>query len=138
MIIYVTILIVVFYFIGMFLFKKRRYDSSFNLVFKERVTLTKNQFFQTFYDDKIPEFIVIETLSILEELLPFDTSKLYPDDSFKGNLNFLWKYTDEFTDIEIIERLENNFKIEISNEEAENINSFDDIVKLVTKKLNHS
>ncbi|WP_167481657.1 hypothetical protein [Leptospira montravelensis] len=51
---------------------------------------------------------------------------------------FLWKYTDEFADIEIIERLENNFKIEISNEEAKNLNSFDDIVKLVTKKINHS
>ncbi|MCW7468552.1 acyl carrier protein [Leptospira kanakyensis] len=63
---------------------------------------------------------------------------LYWYDSFTGNLNFLWKYTDEFTDIEIIERLENNFKIEISNEEAKNINSFDDIVKLVAKKLNHS
>ncbi|TGK81343.1 acyl carrier protein [Leptospira noumeaensis] len=138
MIVYVTILIVFFYFIGMILFKKRRYDSSFNLVFKERVTLTKNHFFQTFYKDKIPEFIVIQTLSILDELLPFDTSKLYPDDSFTGNLNFLWKYTDEFTDIEIIERLENNFNIEISNEEAKNINSFDDIVKLVAKKLNHS
>ncbi|XDD45912.1 acyl carrier protein [Leptospira sp. WS39.C2] len=79
---------------------------------------------------------MIETLCILDDLLPIPTNKLHPNDSFTGNLNFLWKYADDFTAIEIIERLETNFNIEITDEEAINLNCFDDIVKLVLKKLN--
>ncbi|MCW7479544.1 acyl carrier protein [Leptospira kanakyensis] len=79
---------------------------------------------------------MIETLCILDDLLPFATNKLYPNDSFTGNLNFIWKYTDDFTDIEIIERLENHFNIKISDEEAKNLKCFDDIVNLVSKKQN--
>ncbi|MCG6146698.1 hypothetical protein LFX15_00250 [Leptospira levettii] len=81
---------------------------------------------------------MFETLFILDDLLPIETNKLYPKDSFTGNLNFIWKYTDDFTDIEIIERLENKFNIKITDEEAKNLECFDDIVKLVSIKLNQS
>lgn len=104
--------------------------------FKGRQILSKEDFYRTYYDSSnIPKSLIIEILEILEHILPIEIGKLNPNDSFVGNLNFLWKYIDDYADIEIVEEIENKFKIIISDEEAKNSKSIHDIILLVAEKV---
>jgi acyl carrier protein len=63
-------------------------------------------------------------------------SCLHDEDDFSKNLNFFWEF-DSLADVEIISALEKKFGVNITDEEAENAHTVNDIVNLVARKVNH-
>ncbi|TGL19736.1 hypothetical protein EHQ47_16705 [Leptospira bourretii] len=57
------------------------------------------------------------------------------DDNLATDLSFIWKFYDEMKDIELIEALESNFNIKISNIDAENVKTVRDLIYLVNRKI---
>ncbi len=71
---------------------------------------------------------------ILEDELDADLSRLSVEDDFSQNLSFFWAY-DSMADVEIVTRLEEEFRIKITDAEAGRTHTVEDIVNLVWNKL---
>lgn len=56
------------------------------------------------------------------------------DDNFKTNLSFIFKY-DECLSIDLLEEIENRFKIKFTNSEVGKISTVHDIILVVSDKL---
>ncbi len=94
---------------------------------------------QTFYDRhfrsrSVPADVVFRIRRILERVLDADMSCLRPEDDFTGNLKFFFDH-DEFSSIYIVEEIEKEFGISISDEEASRMRTVSDIVTGTWAKL---
>jgi len=104
-------------------------------VFSERQPKIIEQFYESYFKEKgIPFHVVGGVRTILEEQLSADLSCLTDTDDFSKNLSFFWDY-DSMADVEIICALEDKFGIKISDSEAQKAHTIDDIVTLVSGKL---
>lgn len=105
-------------------------------VFAGRQKLNEREFFENYFEQKgIPFFVVQKIRKIFEEELGSDLSGLSAEDDFSKNLSFFWEY-DSLVDVELVMRIEEEFDIKISDEEAPTIyRSVDEIVSFVWQKV---
>ena len=71
---------------------------------------------------------------ILSDILEVDLGRIRATDSFSKQLSFFWDI-DSLADLKIVHALEEDFKITISNAEAEAMKTLQDIVLEVHKKI---
>jgi acyl carrier protein len=135
MLIYSLLLIIILFLPIRIYIKRKKFKSKVEEVFGVRESLSKDDFYEIYYKPKkIKKSIVIEILNILENILPIEIGKLNPNDSFVGNLKFLWKNMDDYADIDIVEKIESKFRIIITDEEAMNLKTLEDIILFVADK----
>jgi acyl carrier protein len=110
-------------------------NKKFEAVFSGREQLAIDQFYERYFKARgIPLHVVSGVRKILEEQLLADMSRLTDTDDFSKNLNFFFDF-DSMVDVEIVCALEKEFGIEISDEEAINTKTINDIMQLVCRKL---
>ncbi|MFL6211474.1 MAG: acyl carrier protein [Pyrinomonadaceae bacterium] len=106
-----------------------------DVAFAGREPLDGPTFYERFFrTQNIPVEIVMTVRRILEEEIGVDLSRLHADDDFTGNIRFLLE-SDGLIGVEIVMRLEAEFKIKIDDAEAESAHTVRDIVELVWRKL---
>jgi acyl carrier protein len=104
-------------------------------VFGGRQSLDERDFYEKYFAAKgVPFFIVKKIREILEEVLDADLSRLSAEDDFSKNLSFFWE-EDSLADVEILEKIEEEFDIKISDEEAACLCTIDEIVDTVWRKV---
>ncbi len=87
--------------------------------FANRQPLDERAFYERYFESRgVPFFVVSKVRTILEDELDADLSRLSIEDDFSQNLSFFWEY-DSMADVEIVTRLEEEFRIKITNTEAE-------------------
>jgi acyl carrier protein len=110
-------------------------NKKFEAVFSGREQLAIDQFYERYFKARgIPLHVVSGVRKILEEQLLADMSRLTDTDDFSKNLNFFFDF-DSMVDVEIVCALEKEFGIEISDEEAINTKTINDMMQLVCRKL---
>jgi acyl carrier protein len=116
-------------------FERKRRNEKIEKVFGERESLDEKDFYERYFEEKgVPFYVVKKVRKILEEELDTDFSRLSAEDDFSQNLSFLWEY-DSLVDVEITMRFEEEFDIKISDEEAPNYRTVDEIINLVWQKV---
>lgn len=104
-------------------------------LFQGRERKTKAAFYKAYYADQgISEDIVVRVLNDLEINLLCDLSRVLPSDNFSGSLRFFME-EDEFLGETITKSLEDAFSIEISDDEARDTHTIDDLIRLVWTKV---
>ncbi len=99
------------------------------------MSLSPHEFYETYYSDKaVSEDVVIDIINILETEIETDHSRLIPSDDLSENLRYLFEF-DSMADIAVIESVERKFSIKISDMEAENIKTINDLVLFVNSKI---
>ena len=112
--------------------KRRRNIQS---VFAGRESLDEQTFYERYFKSGgVPADVVFRIRRILERVLDADMSRLRPEDDFTGNLKFFFEH-DEFSSIYIVEDIEKEFGIFISDEEASRMRTISDIVSGTWTKL---
>ncbi|WP_426172133.1 acyl carrier protein [Pseudoduganella sp. R-34] len=110
--------------------RRRRIERAF----QGRESLTPETFYETYFLKKgFPLSVVAGVRDVLETQLSADLSRLVDTDDFSKNLSFFWSF-DSMADVEVVCALEERFHIEISDDEALNAHTVEDIVSLVHKK----
>jgi acyl carrier protein len=105
-------------------------------MFKGRESLSPREFYEKYYGDRdISEYVVVNIIKILETTLETELSRLTPSDDLSENLRYLFEF-DSMADVDIVESVERRFAIKISDTEAENINTINDLVLFVSSKAN--
>jgi acyl carrier protein len=105
-------------------------------IFKGRESLSPREFYEKYYGDRdISEYVVVNIIKILETTLDTELSRLTPSDDLSENLRYLFEF-DSMADVDIVESVESRFAIKISDTEAENINTINDLVLFVSSKAN--
>lgn len=103
--------------------------------FVGRTPLPGAEFYERFFRAQgIPENIVMGVRQVLGEQLDADLSRLAASDDFSRNIGFFFDF-DSMADVEIVCALEERFSIKISDEEATNAHTIQDIVDLVWCKV---
>lgn len=121
--------------VPMWLWESRTKRKKTEELFANRQPLDERAFYEKHFESRgVPFFIVSYVRKILEEELEADLSRLSAEDDFKKNLSFFWQY-DSLAGVEIVISLEKEFGIKITDDEAEKINTVDDMVNLVWLKL---
>lgn len=116
-----------------FLFRTRR--SLIEEVFGGRENSVEESAYRSHFQKYgVPESVAEGVRLVLEEQLDSDLSRLRSSDDFRTNLEFFF-YLDSMADVEIVYALEDRFGINISDEEASNAASIEDLVLLVNRKL---
>lgn len=111
--------------------KKKKIEKAF----AGREPLAGHTFYEKHFRARgVPADIVLKVRHILEDELNADLSRLAAGDDFSQNLSFFWEY-DSMADVEIVMRLEAEFAIKITDTEAEQTRTVEDIVNLVWGKL---
>lgn len=106
-------------------------------LFQGREILSRKCFYNKYYlESEIPLQIVTKVIDLLEFHLGTELSRLHKDDSFSSNLNYFFQI-DDMLDVVIVSALEEAFFIKITDDDAQNVTSVDDLIKLVYKKLSH-
>jgi len=107
-------------------------------LFHDREPLSPQSFYEKHYQNTgIPFEIVEKIKKILENVLEADLSCLYASDDFSENLSFFWAF-DSIADVELILSLEEEFSIKITDSEAQQTHTIDDIIKLVVSKVKNA
>jgi len=111
--------------------KKKRIEETF----RGRQPLDERTFYETYFESRgVPFFVVAKVRQILESELGADLSRLSAADDFSRNLSFFWDY-ESGAAVEIVVRLEDEFGIKITDAEAQQTTTIDDIVNLVWFKV---
>lgn len=111
--------------------RKRVIENSF----AGREALDEMTFYERYFQAQgVPFFIVLKVRKILEETLEADLSRLRAEDDFTKNLSYFFQY-DSWASIEIVERLEEEFAIKITDAEAARTHTVEEIINLVWLKL---
>jgi acyl carrier protein len=121
--------------IPMWIYESRAKRKKFEEAFAGREPLDEKTFYETYFQSRgVPADVVIKVRHILEEVLDADLSRLKVEDDLTKNLSFFFQY-DSMADVELVERLEEEFSIKIADAEAEKTRTVEDIVNLVWFKL---
>jgi acyl carrier protein len=117
------------------LWQERTKRKKIEEAFADRQPLDERAFYERYFESRgVPFFVVSKVRKILEDELDADLSRLSVEDDFSKNLSFFWHY-DSMASVEIVERLEEEFRIKITNTEAGQTHTVEDIVNLVWSKL---
>ena len=115
---------------------ERRIQKKYDMYIREREPLSDNEFYDPYFKEQgIPEEILTKVRQIFAENLGIEfTSRLKNSDDLSEELSFIWKF-DSLADVEIIMALEEEFGIEIRDEEPANMRSIQDTVVYVWSKI---
>lgn len=114
---------------------ERRRRRKLEEAFAGRAPLDAQTFYEKYFRERgVPAFIVIQVRDILEEVFDADLRRISAADDFSANLNFLFQ-EDSMADVELVERLEEEFHIKISDAEVGRTRTVEDMVYLVWSKL---
>ena len=103
--------------------------------FAGRESLTPVEFYERFFRAQgVPQEVVLGVRKVLEEQLEVNLSRLAASDDFSKNINFFFDLA-SMVDVEIVCALEEEFSIVITHEEAGNAHTTQDIVELVSRKI---
>jgi acyl carrier protein len=112
-----------------------RAKKKFEAAFTGREPLDEQTFYEKYFQVRgVPLHVVVTIRRVLEDVLGEDMSRLRAEDDFRRNLSFFFEF-DSMADVEIVERLQEEFNIEITNAEAERTHTVEDLVTLVWSKL---
>ena len=115
-------------------YEERQKAKKINEAFDERPSLPDTEYYDKFFKAQgVPQEIVVGIRKILQEQLNADLSRLNASDDLSKNIGFFFEL-DSMADVEIICALEECFSIKISDEEASNARTVQDIVSLVWRK----
>jgi acyl carrier protein len=115
--------------------ESRRRTRKIEEAFAGRPALSSEEFFERHFEGTgVPSRVVHGVRTVLEEQLGADLSRLSSNDDFAKNLRFFFDY-DSLVDVEIVTALEELFEIQITNEEAEQARTVEDIVNMVAKHV---
>ncbi len=121
--------------IPIWLYDAKRKRQKLQTLFSGRQPLTAQTFYEKYFQTHdIPADIVIKIRNIFEEILEADLSCLQAEDDVTKNLSFLFDY-DSMAGEELVSKLEEEFKINITFAEAEKAHTIEEIVKLVWFKV---
>jgi acyl carrier protein len=110
---------------------KKRLDEYFD----GRERLTPKDFHEHFFKkEEISEEVTIKVLDVFENQLEYDFSRISDIDDFSKELSVMWEI-DSLADVEIVMALEENFGIEISEEEARSMTTLRKVVEHIDTKL---
>ncbi len=130
-----TIAIIAVIAIPLGLWQARAKRKKIEKAFANRRPLDERAFYERYFESRgVPFFVASRVRKILEDELDADLSRLSVEDDFSRNLNFFWDY-DSMVDVEIVTRLEEEFRIKITDAEAGQTRTVEDIVNLVWNKL---
>jgi acyl carrier protein len=116
-------------------FQSRQKAEKIECAFSGREHLSTEQFYDSYFSEQgVPFHVVAGVSNILAEQFDVDMSRLSAADDFSENLHFLWDF-DSMADVEIIQALEKQFGIQITDQEAEKAVTVRDIVNLVCGKI---
>ncbi len=116
-------------------FDRQRRIGKLRRAFAGRRPLSDDEFFQTYFGGSgMAKEIPIRVRRILEENLDADMSRLAKEDDFTKNLKFLFAF-DSLADVAIVQAVEKEFGIAISDEEAMAMHTVNDIVVGVSRHL---
>ncbi|MCL4679250.1 MAG: hypothetical protein KJ017_11740 [Alphaproteobacteria bacterium] len=116
-------------------YEERKKKKFLEKLFEGRTSLSKEEFYRAFYSETdVPKDLVIKVIQFLEDYLDCDFSRILPSDSFSSNLQF-FLHEDEWAGVEIERSLEMDFSIQISEDEANNAHTIDDLIRLVWTKV---
>ena len=105
-----------------------------NLLFSKRESLNDQTFFEIYFKDlNVDPEIPAKVRKIFSNILGFDFSKISDSDDFSKELQIIWDI-DSMANVEIITKIEEEFKIEISDEEAEAATTLKILILLIDKK----
>ena len=117
------------------IYQEKQKKKIFQNTFSGRQPLNAQSFYERYFQDRnIPADIVIKIRNILEEVLETDLSRLQATDDFNKNLSFFFD-CDSMAAEELVSKLEEEFKINITRAEAENAHTIEDIVSLIWFKV---
>jgi acyl carrier protein len=121
--------------IPMWIYESKAKKKKFKAAFAGREPLDEQTFYERYFQARgVPADVVIKVRRILEDVLDADLSRLKAEDDLTKNLSFFFQY-DSMADVELVERLEEEFGIGIADAEAEKTRTVEDIVNLVWLKL---
>lgn len=113
----------------------KKYLQRIEKAFGGRAPLTDDEFYTIFYGGTgIPKGIVIGIKAIFKMHFGHDLRRLHKTDGFSKELAAFIE-SDDMVGVEIILAMEHEFSISISDEEAINLDTFDDSVQLVWAKV---
>jgi acyl carrier protein len=119
----------------MWIYASRAKRKRFEAAFAGREPLDAQAFYERYFQSRgVPADVVIKVRRILEDVLDADLSRLKAEDDLTSNLSFFFQY-DSMADVELVIRLEEEFGIKITDAEAEQTHTVEDIVSLVWLKL---
>ena len=105
---------------------------------KDRESLSPEAFYERYFKYKgISKEVVIEIRKIIENIFDFDLSGLKDTDELFKDLKFLFD-SDSMADTELIIMIEEKFDIKITDADAQEIKTVNDLVMLVDKKVKAS
>ncbi|MBI1764843.1 MAG: hypothetical protein HYR56_25820 [Acidobacteria bacterium] len=114
--------------------KKQRVEA----ILADRERLSPESFYERFFKgETVPAETVAKVRAIFEEEIcaGIDLSRLAADDDFLStDLKLLWEL-DSLASVEVICRIEKEFGIEISRQEAAQMNTFNQVVEIVWRKV---
>jgi acyl carrier protein len=121
--------------IPLFIRDERKRKRQILLAFAGREPLDKQSFYGRYFQPRgVPADVVLRIRRILETVLDADMSRLRPEDDFTGKLKFFFEH-DELSGVYIVDEIEKEFGITISDEEASRMHTISDIVTVTWAKL---
>ena len=109
-------------------------------LYRSRPSLSDEVFYETFYESQnVPKQIVFTVRGILtEEFDNLDVSRVVPEDDFTGNLSIIWgnwSGLDGLESVEVVQRFEAEFGINVTDAEAASMKTLDDIIMMMWWKV---
>jgi len=109
-------------------------------LYKSRPALGDDLFYETFYaSQNVPKQIVFTVRAVLtEEFDNLDVSRIVPEDDFTSNLSIIWgnwSGLDGLVSVEVVQRLEAEFGVNITDAEAASMKTLDDIIMMMWWKV---
>lgn len=133
----IAVVLALFSVIGIpfWIYESRAKKRKFAAAFAGRDQLDEQMFYERYFQARgVPAEVVVKVRRILEDVLGADMSRLEAEDDLTRNLSFFFQF-DSMADVELVERLEEEFSIRIADAEAEQSRTVEDIVTLVWLKL---
>jgi acyl carrier protein len=121
--------------IPMWIYESRAKKKKWEAAFAGREPLDEQGFYERYFQARgIPADVVKKVRRVLEDELDADLTRLKAEDDFTQNLSFFFDY-DSLAGVKIVERLEEEFSIKITDAEAGEAHTVEGIVNLVWAKI---
>lgn len=119
----------------MSIFQSRAVTKKLDAEFSGREPLNDQSFYEMYFRSRgVPPDVVITVRRILEEEFDLDLSRLSAKDDFARNLSFIVDHG-SLDAVEVVIRLEDEFGIKITDAEAQQTTTVEDIINMVSDKV---
>ncbi len=110
-------------------------DKELEAVFGGRAPLTPEEFYIKYFQDQgYSKDLVIRVKEAFDSVIDFDLSRLGSHDDFSNELRFIWD-CDSLADVALLEALERGFDIEMTQDDASQMRTISDVIRIVSQKI---